>query len=84
MGVVNYYHYSVYKLLFVNLRSCFAKPDAVEKKTASATSPNAMPNRLRLPFLQPPIADSNSKPLSVSCLPSGYLPFTAQNRIRCG
>jgi hypothetical protein len=32
MRAVNYYHYSVYKFLLVNLRSCFAKPDAVEKK----------------------------------------------------
>ena len=39
MGVVNYYHYSVYKLLLVNLTTRFAHVAAFEKKKpASAMS----------------------------------------------
>jgi len=49
-GDVNYYHYSVYKLLVVNLTTRFQKPYAAEKKTGfghcAATLPNPASMRL--------------------------------------
>jgi hypothetical protein len=46
-GIVNYYHYSVYKLLVVNLTSIFESADPVQKKSGFGNAADLSAKRLR-------------------------------------